>query len=515
MDVFVAALTQLADPWVIFVILISCALGLFVGAMPGLTAAMAIALLVPVTLYMDPIPAIAMMVSVSCMAIFAGDIPSALLRIPGTLASAAYTDEAYAMSQKGQAEMALGASVVFSAIGGILGTFVLVFAAPELARIAIRFSSFEYFWLVCLGLSCAVMVGSGSVTKSLISLMLGLIVGMVGMDNPAAFPRLTFGHVNLVAGIELIAAMVGLFAVSETLRMASSTTAQALPTFKPKGRILAGQWELTNRYPVQWLTGSAIGTIIGALPGAGADIAAWVSYAVNKRFSRTPQLFGKGHPEGLVSAGAANNAAVSGTWIPALVFGIPGDAITAIVIGVLYLKGLNPGPLIFTQQPVEMMSLFIMFFLANILMVPFGVGAIKLSVHILRVPRLLLMPIILIFCIIGAYSITNNPFSILVMLSFGIAGFILIENDFPVAPAILGIVLGPMLEQNFFNSMIKADGNFLGFFVRPVSMGLGILTLGIWALMIASSLRAMMARSRSISRSPPSIGPTADYRDRP
>lgn len=512
METFLAALSSLTDPGVVFVIVVSCALGLFVGAMPGLTAAMAIALLVPVTLYMDPIPALAMVVSVSCMAIFAGDIPSALLRIPGTLASAAYTDEAYAMSLKGEAELALGASVVFSAIGGIMGTIVLVFAAPELARIAIRFSSFEYFWLVCLGLSCAVMVGSGSATKSLISLMLGLIAGMVGMDNPAAFPRFTFGNINLTGGVELIAAMVGLFAVAEVLRMAGETTAQAAPTLKPKGRILAGQWKLARRYPFQWLSGSGIGVVIGALPGAGADIAAWVSYAISKRFSKTPQLFGKGHPEGLVAAGAANNAAVSGTWIPALVFGIPGDAITAIVIGILYLKGLNPGPLIFVQQPVEMMSLFIMFFLANVLMIPLGVVAIKLSVHILRVPRLLLMPIIVVFCVIGAYSITNNPFSILVMLGFGITGFVLMENDFPVAPAILGIVLGPMLEQNFFNSMIKADGNFLGFFARPVSMGLGFLTIALWALIISSSARALVLKRRSAR--PANSGIATDLADK-
>ncbi|HWA18290.1 MAG TPA: tripartite tricarboxylate transporter permease [Devosia sp.] len=496
MESFIAAAAILTDPWVLAVILGSCALGLFVGSMPGLTAAMAIALLVPVTLYMEPIPALAMVVSVSCMAIFAGDIPSALLRIPGTLASAAYTDEAYAMSQKGEAELALGASVVFSGIGGIIGTLVLVFAAPELARIAIKFSSFEYFWLVCLGLSCAVMVGGGAVVKSLIALMLGLIAGMVGMDNPAAFPRFAFGNVNLNAGIELIAAMVGLFAVSETLRMVTSVDAQKRPILKPKGRILAGQWRLTKRYPLQWLSGSGIGVVIGALPGAGADIAAWVSYAVAKRFSRTPELFGKGHPEGLVSAGAANNAAVSGTWIPALIFGIPGDAITAIVIGILYLKGLNPGPLIFVQQPVEMMSLFIMFFAANILMIPLGVLAIKLSVHILRVPRLVLMPIILIFCIVGAYSITNNPFSILVMLCFGVVGFVMMENDFPVAPAILGIVLGPMLEQNFFNSMIKADGNFLGFLTRPVSLWLGLLTMAIWGWMIIAPLLRSRRRAK-------------------
>ncbi len=490
MDTLVAAVALLADPWVIAVVLLSAALGLFVGAMPGLTAAMAVALLVPVTLYMEPVPALAMIATLSCMTIFAGDIPSCLLRIPGTLASAAYADEAYAMAQKGQAEMALGSSVVFAAIGGILGTMVLATAAPELARIALRFSSFEYFWLVCLGLSCAVLVGSQSTTKSLLSLMLGLVAGMIGINNPAAFPRLTFGSIDLMGGVELIAAMVGLFAVSEIFRMVTSGHRQPAPDFQPRGRILAGQWKLLRRYPAQWLGGSGIGTVIGALPGAGVDIAAWVSYAVSKRFSRQRHLFGTGHPEGIVAAGAANNAAVSGTWIPALVFGIPGDAITAILIGVLYLKGLNPGPMIFQNQADVVVALFVVFFAANLVMIPLGVGAIKLSVHILRIPKLLLVPPILALCVIGAYSITNNPMSILVMLAFGVAGFVLMENDFPVAPAILGIVLGPMLEQNFFNSMIKADGNFLEFFSRPIAMWLGIVTLLVWVLMAASLVAA-------------------------
>jgi len=492
MDTLVSAIALLADPWVITVVVLSAVLGLFVGAMPGLTAAMAVALLVPVTLYMEPVPALAMIATLSCMAIFAGDIPSCLLRIPGTLASAAYTDEAYAMTQKGQAETALGASVVFAAIGGILGTVVLATAAPELARIALRFSSFEYFWLVCLGMSCAVLVGSQSTTKSLLSLMLGLVVGMIGMNNPAAFPRLTFGNVNLLGGVELIAAMVGLFAVSEVFRMVTGGHRQTAPDFRPQGRILAGQWKLLRRYPAQWLGGSAIGTVIGALPGAGVDIGAWVSYAISKRFSRQRHLYGTGHPEGIVAAGAANNAAVSGTWIPALVFGIPGDAITAILIGVLYLKGLNPGPMIFQTQADTVVALFVVFFVANLVMIPLGVGAIKLSVHILRIPRLMLVPAIVTLCVIGAYAITNNPVSILVMLAFGVAGFVLMENDFPVAPAILGIVLGPMLEQNFFNSMIKADGNFLEFFSRPIAMWLGIATVAVWAIMAISLAAARL-----------------------
>jgi TctA family transporter len=484
MEHVLAALVLLADPYVIGLILASAAFGLFVGAIPGLTAAMAIALLVPVVFFMPAVPALAVIVTTSAMAIFAGDIPGALLRIPGTPASAAYADEAYAMTRKGQAELALGAGVVFSAIGGIFGTIVLATSAPTLAEWALNFSSFEYFWLVCLGLTCAVLIGQGSPLKCLLSLVLGLAAATIGLENPAAYPRLTFGFVDLTGGIDLIPAMIGMFAIAEILRVVSQASVHLPPAPVPGGRIFAGQWRLFVRYPVQWLRGSAIGTLIGALPGAGCDIAAWVTYATSKRFSKEPEKFGTGHPEGLVESGAANNAAVSGTWIPTLVFGIPGDSITAIVVGVLYLKNLSPGPLVFQQQPDVVTAIFIVFFLANLLMIPFGWLAIKSSAHLLRVPRPILMPVIMMFCIVGSFAITNSPVAIGVMLVFGVLGFALEENGFPVAPAILGIVLGPMLENNFFNSMIKAEGALWPFFERPIAGFLGVATLAVWSAMI-------------------------------
>ena len=484
MDTLVQVFWLIADPYILGLILAASAFGLFVGAVPGLTAAMAIALLVPVTFFMPPVPALAVIVTTAAMAIFAGDIPGALLRIPGTPASAAYADEAYAMTKKGQGEIALGAGVVFSAIGGMIGTVVLVTAAPLLAEFALNFSSFEYFWLVCLGLTCGIFIARGSQTKAIVSLLIGMAAATIGMENPSAYPRLSFGSVDLQGGIDMIPAMIGLFDIAEILRMVSTARMDTAPVYTVGGRIFAGQWELTKRYPVQWLRGSAIGTIVGALPGAGCDIAAWMAYGTSKKFSKEPEKFGTGHPEGIVESGAANNASVSGDWIPALVFGIPGDSITAIVIGVLYLKGLNPGPMIFHEHAVEVTAVFLVFFLANLLMVPFGWVAIKLSVHLLRVPRPILMPIILLFCVVGAFSITNSPFAIAVMLVFGLLGFVMEENDYPVAPAVLGIVLGPMLEQNFFNSMIKANGALLPFFQRPIAGALGIFTLAVWGAMV-------------------------------
>lgn len=493
MDTILAALALIADPYVIIVVCLSAAFGLFVGAMPGLTATMATALLVPITFFMPPVPALAAIVTASAMAIFAGDIPGALLRIPGTPASAAYTDEAYAMTRKGLAEVALGAGVVFSAIGGIFGTVVLVTSAPLLAEAALRFSSFEYFWLVCLGLTCAVFIAQSAPVKGMIALFLGLFVASIGLENPAGTPRFTFGSIDLMGGIEMIPAMVGMFAIAEVLRAMTATGVALPPPATVRGSIFKGQWALTKKYPVQILRGSTIGTAIGALPGAGADIASWITYATSKRFSKEPEKFGTGHVEGIVESGAANNAAVSGAWIPALVFGIPGDSITAIVIGVLYLKNLIPGPLIFEQQPETVTALFLIFFLANIIMVPFGWLAIKSARYILAVPRNILMPIVLMFCIVGAFAITNSPFAVAVMLIFGLLGFLMEENGFPVAPVILGIVLGPMLEQSFVTSMIKSDGSFLAFFERPIAGVLGAVTLLVWAGMAWRGIRRARA----------------------
>ena len=495
MTVILEAFGLVLQPNVLLVILGSAIFGMFVGAIPGLTATMATALLVPITFFMDPVPAIGSIVTATAMAIFAGDIPGALLRMPGTPASAAYVEDAYRMTRSGRAEQALGAALVFSSLGGIFGTIVLVAAAPALAEVALKFSSFEYFWLVVLGLSCAVFVSPGSATRGIISLLIGLCAATVGIDNPAGEPRYTFGNVELLAGVQFIPAMIGLFAVSEVLRSIVARTNRPAPAGASKDGIFRSQWTNFKKYPAQVFRGSVLGTAIGALPGAGADIAAWISYAVSKRFSKEPEKFGTGHVEGLVEAGAANNAAVSGAWIPALVFGIPGDSITAIVIGVLYIKGLNPGPTIFINDPQMIYAVFVVFFLANIIMLPLGWLAIKSAGTILSVPERILMPIILMFCIVGSFAINNSIFGVILMLIFGILGFLMEENDIPIAPAILGLVLGPMLEQNFITSMIKADGSFLAFFERPIAAGLGIFTIAIWCLPLILILVARRSRT--------------------
>src|SRR5215207_6266584 len=489
MDAFVIALGLVFDPYVIFVIFASAAFGMFVGAMPGLTATMATALLVPVTFFMSPVPALGAIVTATAMAIFAGDIPAAMLRMPGTPASAAYTDESYAMSKKGQLDLNLGVNLVFSVLGGLFGVVILIVAAPALAEFAINFSSFEYFWLAALGLSCAIFIATEDPLKGIVSLLLGLAIGSIGIDPAAGFPRFTFGSVELMQGINLIAAMIGMFAVSEILRNAVAMDALGEKITQQVGNIFIGIWPVFTRYWRNFIRGSVLGTLIGALPGAGADIAAWISYAVSKRFSKEPEKFGTGHIEGIVDSTSANNSALGGAWIPALVFGIPGDSITAIVIGVLYMKGMNPGPTVFLQNPQFIYAVFIIFVIANLLMLPLGWLAIKSAKQILRVPRNILVPLILMFCIVGSYAMTNSIYAVVVMLAMGMLGWLMEENGIPIAPAILGLVLGEMFEQNFMTSMIKSDGSFIAFFQRPIAGVLGVLTILVWGYMLFKAFR--------------------------
>jgi TctA family transporter len=490
-----AAFGLVFDPYVLMVIGLSAVFGIFVGAIPGLTATMATALLVPITFFMPPVPALGAIVTATAMAIFAGDIPGAMLRMPGTPASAAYVDESYAMAKRGQLELNLGANLVFSVAGGLIGVAFLIVAAPLLAEAAINFSSFEYFWLACLGLMCATMISSGNRTMALLSMLIGLAIGCVGIDPVAGHPRYTFGSVDLMSGVSFIPTMIGAFAISELLRNASSGDGATVLVQEKVGALFKGIGEVARKYWRGFVRGSVVGTAIGALPGAGADIAAWVSYAMAKRFSKEPEKFGTGHVEGVVESTAANNSALGGAWIPALVFGIPGDSITAVVIGVLYMKGMNPGPTVFLQNPQFIYAVFIIFVLANLLMLPLGWAAMKAAGKLLRAPRTLLLPVILLFCIVGSFAITNSPYGIVLMLIFGVIGWLMEENGIPVAPLVLGLVLGEMLEQNFMASMIKADGNFGVFFSRPIAGTLAVVTIVVVAW---SFIAAMRRRSRAV-----------------
>lgn len=489
-DVLSQALMDVLQFKVLASILIGAAYGLFIGALPGLTATMATALLVPLTFYMDPLPAIALIVSSTAMAITAGDIPGVLLRIPGTPASAAYTDEAYAMTRRGRANEALSLGFFFSATGGLIGATVLLVSGPLLARVALNFSSFEFFWLACLGLLTCALVSSPEPAKGGISLLLGLLVSTVGLDVTTGQPRFTFGSVELSGGVSFIPVMIGMFAMSEIMR-GFSAHALEMPA-PPRGEVYKpyrGMWSLLKRYPMSLVRGTALGSAIGALPGVGGDLAAWIAYGMSRRFSSTPEKFGTGHPEGLIEATSSNNAGLSSAWIPALVFGIPGDAVTAIAVGVLFMKGVAPGPRLFVENPVMPTSIILSFFVANLLLFPLGYFAIKASRLVLSVPRSVIVPMILVCCFVGSYAVNNSLFGVGTMIVAGLVGYVMERNQFPIAPVILGLVLGPVLERNFIMSMQISHGNLLGFFERPVSACLGVLVLGIVFLSTYRALR--------------------------
>jgi TctA family transporter len=513
MDTFVDALVLIADPTVVLVIALSAVYGLFMGAIPGLTATLATALLVPFAFFLEPVAALASIITMSAMAIFAGDIPSALVRMPGTPASAAYTDDAYFLTREGKGDVALGLGLVGSAVAGIMGSIVLIVAAPIVAEFALRFTSYEYFWFAVLGLSTAVVISRGSQVKGLIALALGLLLGTVGLDPTMGFPRFTFGSDELLGGINFIPAMIGLFGLSEVLRnVLSRQRAESLARIDMKGfwRRIGRSSRRESRH---MLRGGAIGSVVGALPGAGGDVAAWVAYGTAKNGSREPEKFGRGSTEGIAAAGSANNSALASAWIPTLTLGIPGDTITAILIGVLYLKGLTPGPAIFRDQPELVTSVYLIFILANLLLIPLGYLAIRMSGVVLRVPRRALLPIIVVFCIVGSYAVNNSLLGIWVMLGMGITGFLMERNGIPLAPVVLGLVLGPIVERNFTASVIITNWDLSQFFTRPLSAALmvAVALTWLWPLLGLTRRRVGAARRRRRGGGPdqgePPMGP--------
>lgn len=485
-----------SDPVTLLAILLAGIFGLVIGALPGMTATLAAALLIPFTFFLDPVPAIAAIITMSAMAIFAGDVPGALLRIPGTPSSAAYTEDAYRMTQSGKGGLALGASLVASVVGGLFGAVVLILVAPVLGEFALRFTSFEYFWVAILGLTAAVIISRGSQIKGGIALMIGLLMSTVGLDITLGHPRFTFGSEELYRGIDFIPAMIGLFGISEVLRNVLTPPDQtlAVPQIQHRG-IIRETFGSIWRYKSRVASGSLIGGGVGALPGAGADIAAWVSYAVTKNSSKQAHLFGrnKGHVEPIVGASSANNAGLGSAYVPALAFGIPGDTITAIVIGVLLVKGITPGPELFTVQTDMLYAIYIIFILANLLLLPLGFLLIRGSSYVLRIPRPALLAAIVGVSVVGAYAINNGYVEVLIVLAMGIIGFLLERAGVPLAPIVLGLVLGPIVEANFMQSVIKTGGDLTQFFNRPISATLIVLTA---LLLLFPVLQGAVRRTR-------------------
>ncbi len=475
------SLQLVLQPHVISAVILAELFGVFIGAMPGLTATMATALLVPFTYFMDPLAGISMIISMATVAIFSGDIPAVLLKIPGTPASAAQTIDAYQLGRR-KPLSTLGTDLFCSALGGLVGSLILIFTAPALAEFTANFSTVEYFWLTLWGLSMAIVISAEEPVKGVLGVVIGFLIASIGIEPVYGYVRFTFGTTELLNGISFIPAMIGLFAVPELLRQILRPHERYSVQLLKGEKVFSQVINVLKRYKVVVARSSLIGTFIGALPGAGADIAAWVSYGVTKRTSKKPEEFGKGSLEGVVGATTANNAAISGAWIPTLVFGIPGDSITAIALGALMAHGLRPGPMLFERHGTLVTAMFIIFILANLLMLLIGYLAVRLSSNILRVPRNVLVPVVAVFCVIGSYAVNNSMFDVWVMLSLGILGYFMDRLKIPIPSVVLAIILGPMVEFNFITSLIKSDLNPIVFVSRPIAVGLALLTMITWIL---------------------------------
>lgn len=477
-----AATQTLLDPMIWLVIIGAAVYGVFLGAMPGLTATMGVALFVPLTFWLEPLPALAGIVTMVACAIFAGDIPTTLVRMPGTPASAAYVADAYALSRQGKAGPTLGIMLWSSVMGGIFGAIVLMVSGDRLAKLAGWFSVAEYFWLYLLGLSCAVIVGGASVPRSLLGLLIGLGFSTVGLSAVHGQARFTLGQPELFQGINFIPAMIGLFGLAEVLRGAAGWTAGTKSAVASTGGepILGPAVRYFWTRPLAWFRSSVIGAAVGILPGAGADIASWVSAAVSKRRSREPEQHGNGSPECIADACTANSASLAGAWIPALVFGIPGDSITAIAIGVLYMKNLKPGPEIFEAQGTLVFSLYLVFILANLVLLPVGWLAIRAGGWAMRIPGNVLLPIILLLCVVGAFAVSGSRFDIALMGLFGLIGLACERWKISAGAMVLGMILGGPLEERFVQTLVGAEGSPLGFVNRPVAAVLAAICATMW-----------------------------------
>jgi putative tricarboxylic transport membrane protein len=469
------AFTAFANFATIFNVTWATLIGIFIGALPGLTATMGVALLTTLTYKMDPEQAILVLISVYVGAIYGGSRSAILLNIPGTPANAATTLDGFPLAKKGLAGEAMGLATSASVVGTFIGVLFLAAIAPLLAEFALSFGSYEYFWLAIFGIIIAgQMTSFDDALKGWIAGFLGLFVAMIGQEGIHAEPRFSWGSNDLAGGIALIPALVGAFGLAEVLSVMKGRAAVMATT--TVSRVVPRVRELW-RYKRTIGRSGVIGTIVGIIPGVGEDIGAWISYAAARRASKERAEFGKGSREGLIAAETGNNAAIPGALIPALTLAVPGSAPAAVLLAAMLIHGIRPGPMIMIEAPDFVFQVVWMVVLATIAMGIFGILLTRPLLTILRIPRERLMPIVFVLCVIGPYAITQRLFDVYVMVFFGILGFILREMKYPMAPLVLGIILGDILDKNLRRALVLSDGDLTPFFTRPISAVLWITTL--------------------------------------
>lgn len=493
-DLLSTILSDLTTPYSLFLALTGVVLGLVFGALPGVSSTMALAVMLPFTYGMETPAAMILMLAVFFSSVYAGSVSAILLNIPGTPGAMITLLDGHAMARKGQAAEAMAYALIASILGGIVGWILLVVLAPAIASYALKFGSPEYAAVVFFGLALVAYASSGDTLRGLAAGAMGLIVGLVGRDQVTDVPRFTFGTADLQGGIDIIPLAIGLFGIAEVLSLL--TRAKGDASHVPESRAQAWpKWPKLRKELPTVLRGSVIGTFVGAIPAAGSAVAVALAYACEKRLSRTPEKFGTGIPRGVVAPEAANNACVGGALIPMMTLGIPGDSITAVLIGVLLLHGLRPGPGLFENQPDLIITIYGALFV-SIILTALVAGLIGIPVYrkILAIPQRLLTAGVLILCLLGAYAVRNAAVDVWVAIFFGAVGFTFIRLNIPVLPLAFGAVLGPLLEENLRRTLI-IHRDISVFFERPISCALIVISLAILILpTLISAVSSIRAR---------------------
>ena len=443
--------------------------GIVIGALPGLTATMGVAVLLPLTFGMESTRALVMLAGIYIGAIYGGSISAILLKTPGTPAAAATVLDGYELARKGEAAKALSISAIASFVGGIVSTVMLITISPILANFALRFGAPEYFALAVFGLSIIASISGKSPVKGLLAGMFGLLISTVGLDPVTSFPRFTFGEINLYNGLAIIPVLIGLFALAEAFVQMEKIfePAQTVETDFKRGMVSLK--ETISLLPVM-IKSAFIGTFIGSIPGAGADIAAFVCYNEARRTSKKSKEFGTGCLEGIAAPEAGNNGVTGGAMVPLLTLGVPGDAVTAILLGALVIQGLQPGPLLFAKSPDIVYGLFSSLFVGNILMLVFGLLGVRLFCRVVELPKRIIIPVIVTLSMVGAYSMNNSLFDVWVCIAFGGIGYIMQKVEMPSSPIILAVILGPMAESNLRRAVLMYEGGYSFLWTRPITV---------------------------------------------
>ena len=464
--------------------------GLVVGAMPGLGPLMGIILLLPVAIGLPPVAAMGFLIAIFVGGSCGGSISAILLRIPGTPLAAATLYDGYPMAQKGRASDAIGIAITSSAIGGLIGGVVLVFCAPILASFAANFAPPEYAMLAIMGLFAIVVISGGSIIKGLLAGSFGLIIATVGTDSFSTGLRFTFGSHNLLNGFHIVAVVVGLFAISEMAAQMLKRDLLNIPDVKV-ARPGLDTIAMTLKHAVNLIRSSAIGTFFGAIPGAGGVISSFTSYAVAKAAAKPDEKYGEGAEGGVVATESANNSTVGGTLVPTLSLGIPGDASSAMLLGALLILGFIPGPAMFENNPDVVGGIFMVYLASNVFLLIAGILATPLFVYVLRIPKVYLIPSILLLCSIGTFALQASVFDLQVMLVFGLIGILFRAADYPLAPVVIGMILGPILEDNLRRSLLISRDGYWIFVDRPVSATLVVVNALLLAAMIYLTVKRL------------------------